>query len=70
MSIAWMRGRWGDLSGQPISTPILRIRSDCSARASTKHEAAAPPMSVMKSRRLIELPFSPRTTAYHILYAG
>src|SRR6516225_5961350 len=43
----------GSLSGQPISTPMRRIRSPCCARAASGHAAAAPPSSVMKSRRLL-----------------
>jgi hypothetical protein len=34
-----------------IGTPIRRIRSGCCARAATGHVAAAPPSSVMNSRR-------------------
>ena len=39
-----------------ISTPIRRIRSPCCALAVSGHVAAAPPMSVMKSRRFTRLP--------------
>jgi hypothetical protein len=34
-----------------MSTPIRRILSTCCARATTDHAAAAPPTSVMASRR-------------------
>jgi hypothetical protein len=47
-----------------MSTPISRIRSVCCARAASG-SAAAPPMSVMKSRRLMGS-LSPRITPYHI----
>src|SRR5215510_12593504 len=40
------------LSRKPISTPIRRIRSGCCARPASGH-AAAPPSSVMNSRRLV-----------------
>jgi hypothetical protein len=33
------------------NTPMRRIRSACCARAASGHTAAAPPMSVMNSRR-------------------
>src|SRR5215475_8125179 len=36
-----------------MSTPMRRIRSPCCARAAIGHVAAAPPRSVMKSRRLM-----------------
>jgi hypothetical protein len=35
------------------STPMRRIRSGCCARAASGHTTAAPPRSVMKSRRFI-----------------
>src|SRR5262245_42890974 len=38
------------------STPMRRTRSACCARAPIGHAAAAPPMSVMNSRRLMEGP--------------
>jgi uncharacterized protein YchJ len=37
-----------------MSTPMRRTRSLCCARAANGHTAAAPPSSVMKSRRLIQ----------------
>ena len=39
------------LSAYPISTPIRRIPPGCCARAASGHAAAAPPSSVMNSRR-------------------
>src|SRR5262249_46976419 len=36
-----------------LSTPILRTRSACCARAASGHAAAAPPSSVMNARRLM-----------------
>ena len=42
--------------GDVISTAIRRIRSRCCARAASGHAAAAPPSSVMNSRRLIQSP--------------
>ena len=39
-----------------ISTPMRRIRSACCARATNGQAAAAPPSSVMNSRRLIRSP--------------
>ena len=39
----------------PVSTPMRRTRSGCCARAASGH-AAAPPRTVMKSRRLIRSP--------------
>ena len=33
--------------------PMRRIRSDCCARAASGHADAAPPSSVMNSRRLM-----------------
>ena len=35
-----------------VSTPTRRTRSTCCARAATGHAAAAPPSSVMNSRRV------------------
>ena len=42
-----------------ISTPMRRIRSGCCARAANGHAAAAPPSSVMNSRRFIRSPRRP-----------
>ena len=42
-------------SGAVIKTPRRRIPSGCCARAATGH-AAAPPTSVMNSRRFINCP--------------
>src|SRR5450759_323006 len=39
-----------------ISTPMRRIRSGCCAREASGHVAAAPPISVMNSRRLMSAP--------------
>src|SRR5262249_14156494 len=39
-----------------MSTPILRTCSGCCARAASGHATAAPPRSVMNSRRLITAP--------------
>src|SRR5437773_151586 len=39
-----------------MTTPTRRMRLDVCARAASGHVVAAPPMSVMKSRRLIGLP--------------
>ena len=39
------------LSANGISTPMRRMRSGCCARAASGHAAAAPPRSVMNSRR-------------------
>jgi acetate kinase len=36
-----------------VSTPMRRIRSPCCARTAIGQAAAAPPSSVMKSRRLL-----------------
>ena len=44
-----------------MSTPMRRIRSGCCARAASGH-AAAPPISVMNSRRLMGFVLRPRTT--------
>jgi hypothetical protein len=41
----------GSLSASNISTPMRRIRSTCCARAASGQPAAAPPRSVMNSRR-------------------
>jgi hypothetical protein len=43
----------GSFSANAISTPIRRTRSPCCALAASGHAAAAPPSSVMNSRRLI-----------------
>ena len=40
----------------PTSTPMRRIRSPCCARAASGHATAAPPRSVMNSRRFIRSP--------------
>jgi len=53
-SRAWSTG---SLPAPPISTPIRRIRSVCCARAASGHVTAAPPSSVMKSRRFIRSPY-------------
>jgi hypothetical protein len=45
-----------------MSTPMYRIRSLCCARATTGQAAAAPPRSVMKSRRFIRSLPSARTS--------
>jgi hypothetical protein len=41
------------LSANPISMPIRCIRSGCCPLAATGHVAAAPPRSVMNSRRFM-----------------
>ena len=41
--------------GSGINMPILRTRAPCCARAASGH-AAAPPSSVMNSRRFIRAP--------------
>jgi hypothetical protein len=43
-----------------ISTPSRRICPDCCARAAKGQATAAPPTSVMKSRRLMERPLTDR----------
>src|SRR6516162_5261873 len=43
----------GSLSGQPISTPISRIRSPCCACAASGQKEAEPATTLMKSRRRI-----------------
>ena len=45
----------GSSAARFMSTPIRRIRSPCCARAATGHAAAAPPMSLMNSRRRIAI---------------
>ena len=50
--------RFPSLSADPISTPIRRTRSGCCARAASGHVAAAPPISVMNSRRCMSTPSS------------
>ena len=45
----------GSSAARFMSTPMRRIRSGCCARAASGH-AAAPPSSVMNSRRLIAAP--------------
>ena len=57
------RRAWAGASCAPvlISTPMRRIRSGCCAPTATGHAAAAPPSSVMKSRRSIDrIAFGPR----------
>src|SRR5262245_35015661 len=39
-----------------MSTPMRRIRSGCCARAEKGHAIAPPPITLMKSRRLIAAP--------------
>src|SRR5262245_2601487 len=46
----------GSFSAKFVSIPIRRIRSGCCARAAIGHAAAAPPSSVMNSRRFIRSP--------------
>ena len=46
----------GSLLDRGKSTPIRRTCSDCCARAESGHDAADPPISLMKSRRLIAAP--------------
>src|SRR4051812_33871435 len=47
-------GDCGSPAAKGISTPMRRIRSPCCALATADHvAAAAPPMSVMNSRRLM-----------------
>ena len=46
----------GSVAESPISTPMRRMRSDCSARATSGRAATAPPSSVMNSRRFITSP--------------
>src|SRR5262249_9720383 len=41
------------VSGRVHGTPMRRVFSRCCARAASGHAAAAPPMIVMNSRRLI-----------------
>ena len=43
----------GSSAAKFMSTPMRRIRSRCCARAASGHAAAAPPSSVMNSRRLM-----------------
>ena len=51
------------IGGKYMSTPMRRIRSPCCARATIGH-AAAPPRSVMNSRRLM-CSLRLRVTPYH-----
>ena len=46
-----MRDCTSGLSALPASTPTRRIDWACCARAASGHAAAAPPSSVMNSRR-------------------
>ena len=46
----------GSRAAWDMSTPMRRICSRCCARAASGHAAAAPPSSVMNSRRLM-VPF-------------
>jgi hypothetical protein len=39
-----------------VSTPMRRTRSSCCARATSGHDTAAPPSSVVNSRRLMLIP--------------
>src|SRR6516165_5856802 len=48
-----------------MSTPMRRVRSGCCARAARGHPAAAPPTSVMNSRRLTGRPLKQRVLPYH-----
>src|SRR5262245_20122981 len=48
--------RDGSSSIKPANMPMRRMRSACCARAATGHVAAAPPMTLMKSRRLMQPP--------------
>ena len=50
-------------------TPISRTRSACCARATIGHAAAAPPSSVMNSRRFMARPLRPEAPHYHTLVA-
>ena len=43
----------GSSAAKLMSTPMRRMRSRCCARAASGHATAAPPISVMKSRRLM-----------------
>ena len=55
----------GSLSGTIIKSPIRRLRPGCCARAASGHPAAAPPTSVMNSRRLTGRPLKQRALPYH-----
>ena len=44
-------GDSGSSAATAMSTPMRRMRSPCCARAASGHAAAAPPSSVMNSRR-------------------
>src|SRR5262245_4934857 len=46
----------GSSAAKAMSAPTRRMRSACCTRAASGHAAAAPPMSVMKSRRLMSGP--------------
>ena len=59
----------GSSAADAICTPIRRIRSACCARAASGHAAAAPPSSVMNSRRSVAVgtcvsSHAPRTEPY------
>ena len=56
----------GLLTDHPISSPMRRRPSGCSAPTASGHVNAAPPTRVMNSRRLMGSPSS-RTTPYHIV---
>jgi hypothetical protein len=55
LSVLLLRQGSKQSQAAPVSTPIRRIPLGCCARAASGH-AAAPPSSVMKSRRLMGLP--------------
>ena len=48
---------------------MRRIRSPCCARAASGHAAAAPPSSVMNSRRLIAAPEAQDEASYRLRLA-
>src|SRR5437870_4540640 len=49
----------GSSAPWPPRMPMRRIRPPCCARAASGHAAAAPPRSVMNSRRFIRSPHRP-----------
>src|SRR5262249_48084263 len=55
----------GSSAARPCSTPMRRNRSGCCACATSGHPAAAPPTSVMNSRRLTDRPLKQRVLPYH-----
>ncbi len=65
MALAWDCPS-GSLSASTISTPIRLTRSGCCARATSGHAsaAAAPPRSVMNSRRFMS---DPRLRRQHLI---